>query len=113
MRLPLLVALCALTFGALAPEAGIASPSLNQIRGGIAKTQRKLAAKRGKARLLTTDVRAFTQRIDTVQGHITVLERRQAEIQADLDVKRRALLTTQASLRTASSSSTSPIARTS
>jgi murein DD-endopeptidase MepM/ murein hydrolase activator NlpD len=100
-RLALAAALLALALGALTPGAGLARPSLGQIRNGIAKTQRKLDARRGKARLLTTDVRAFSQRIDTVQGHITVLERRQAQIQADLDVKRRALLETQSSLRTA------------
>ena len=41
-----------------------------------------------RRRVLTTDIRATRRGSTRLQGHITVLERREARIQADLDAKR-------------------------
>ena len=85
---------------ALAPSAG-QGRSLSQIRAQIARTRSQLEAKRGHARVLSTDIARITTQIHTLQAGIGGLERRQALIQADLDVKRNRLLATQADLRTA------------
>lgn len=96
----LLIALCALVALALAPSAG-QGRSLSQIRSEIAKTRSQLEVKRGHAQVLSTDIAGITDQIHTLQTGIGQLERRQAAIQSDLDVKRGRLLTTQAELRTA------------
>ncbi len=85
---------------ALAPSAG-QGRSLSQIRAQIARTRSQLEAKRGHARVLSTDIARITTQIHTLQAGIGQLEHRQALIQADLDVKRGRLLSTQADLRTA------------
>jgi len=85
---------------ALAPSAG-QGRSLSQIRAQIARTRSQLEAKRGHARVLSSDIARITTQIHTLQAGIGQLEHRQALIQADLDVKRGRLLSTQADLRTA------------
>jgi hypothetical protein len=50
----------------------------------IAKAREKIGRKKGTERLLTSDIRAYTQRIRRLQGRIGGLQRRQATVEADL-----------------------------
>src|SRR4051812_26242904 len=74
---------------------------LGHLRSKIQATQGRLAQKHGHARLLTTEMAGYTQRIGRLQGSITGLERRQVRLQTDLDAKRSELFSIQSTLRTA------------
>jgi murein DD-endopeptidase MepM/ murein hydrolase activator NlpD len=64
-----------------------------QIQKRIDATRSRIAPLKGRERVLTTDITAYSQRIG-------VLQQRQNVIQSDLDVKREALARTQERLRT-------------
>lgn len=72
---------------------------LNRIRGQIERKQQRLDQVRGRARVLTTDISAYTRRINDLQGTIDALQRRQDVLQSQLDEKRRELAATQEELR--------------
>ena len=65
----------------------------------IEKAREKIGRKKGTERLLTSDIRAYTQRIQRLQGRIGGLQRRQATVEADLAAKRAELVEIQARLR--------------
>jgi murein DD-endopeptidase MepM/ murein hydrolase activator NlpD len=100
-RAPLLTVLVLALLGGLALVSVASGNQLGDIHNKMSATRGKLARKQGKARILTTQVAAFSNRIRGLQGNITVLEGRQSSLQSDLDVKRRKLLATQSDLRTA------------
>jgi peptidoglycan DL-endopeptidase CwlO len=104
MRLRLLLAGAALplVLWALLPVLSSgASPQgkLNDLQRKIEATQGKIGRKKGTERVLTTQITAYTRRINRLQAKIGSLQERQATAQADLDAKRAELFRIQADLR--------------
>ena len=65
----------------------------------IEAKKREIDKDKGRERVLTTTIAGYTDRINTLQGDITVLQGRQDRIQADLDAKRAELARIQEDLR--------------
>ena len=65
----------------------------------IDRKEAQIGAKRAHERVLTTDISAFTRRIDSLQGSITRLAGRQQRLQTSLDAERLQLQRVQARLR--------------
>ena len=65
----------------------------------IAAKQAQIRAKRGHEQVLSTDIAAYTSRIDALEDDITVLRGRQVRLQSDLDAKRLELARIQDELR--------------
>ncbi|MET0684895.1 MAG: peptidoglycan DD-metalloendopeptidase family protein [Solirubrobacteraceae bacterium] len=65
----------------------------------IEEKKREIDKDKGRERVLTSTIAGYTDRIDTLQGDITVLQGRQDQIQADLDAKRAELARIQEDLR--------------
>jgi murein DD-endopeptidase MepM/ murein hydrolase activator NlpD len=104
MRLRLLLAGAALplVLWALLPVLSQgASPSgrLNDLEHKIESTQGKIGKKKGTERLLTTQISAYSARINRLQSKIGGLQERQATAQSDLDAKRAELSQIQSDLR--------------
>jgi murein DD-endopeptidase MepM/ murein hydrolase activator NlpD len=78
-----------------------ASPTgrLQDLEHKIETTQGKIGHKKGTERLLTSEISAYTARINRLQGRIGSLQNRQAAAQADLDAKRAELSSIQTDLR--------------
>jgi peptidoglycan DL-endopeptidase CwlO len=78
-----------------------ASPQgkLNDLKDKIEATQGKIGRKKGTERLLTTEISAYTARINKLQRRIGSLQSKQATAQADLDAKRAELSSIQTDLR--------------
>jgi murein DD-endopeptidase MepM/ murein hydrolase activator NlpD len=88
---------CALWF--FLPVGTIAQSRLGDIQEKIEETQKKVDAKRGSERVLTTEISGYNQRINALQGDITSLTTKVTTLQADLDRKRAILSRTQSELR--------------
>jgi murein DD-endopeptidase MepM/ murein hydrolase activator NlpD len=73
--------------------------SSSTIQHRIDRKQAQIRAHRGRERVLTSDIEAFSQRIRSLEGDISVLEGRQVHLQADLDAKRAELERIQVQLR--------------
>jgi murein DD-endopeptidase MepM/ murein hydrolase activator NlpD len=104
MRLRLLLAgaVLPLALWALLPvlsEGASPSGRLNDLQHKIQTTQGKIGRKKGTERLLTSEISAYTARINRLQGKIGSLQERQATAQADLDAKRTELTSIQTDLR--------------
>jgi murein DD-endopeptidase MepM/ murein hydrolase activator NlpD len=105
MRLRLLLgcAVLPLVLWALLPvfSQGAASPDsrLHELQRKIQITQGKIGRRKGTERLLTTQITAYSQRINRLQSRIGTLQNRQAEAQGDLDAKRAELSKIQSDLR--------------
>jgi peptidoglycan DL-endopeptidase CwlO len=104
MRLRLLLAgaVLPLLLWALLPmlsEGASPEGKLNDIQKKIQATQGKIGRKKGTERLLTTQISAYTRRIDQLQARIGSLQERQATAQADLDAKQAELSHIQSDLR--------------
>jgi murein DD-endopeptidase MepM/ murein hydrolase activator NlpD len=65
----------------------------------IEEKKREIDKDKGRERVLTSTIAGYTDRINTLQGDITVLQGRQDQIQADLDAKRAELARIQEDLR--------------
>ena len=65
----------------------------------IEQKKQEIDKDKGRERVLTTTISGYTDRIDTLQGDITVLQSRQVRIQTDLDAKRAELARIQDELR--------------
>jgi murein DD-endopeptidase MepM/ murein hydrolase activator NlpD len=78
-----------------------ASPSarLDRLQRKIQVKESQIGQRKGRERVLTTEVAAYSGRIDRLQSHIWTLQRRQDAVQADLDASRARLEATQAELR--------------
>jgi murein DD-endopeptidase MepM/ murein hydrolase activator NlpD len=78
-----------------------ASPSarLDRLRRQIDVKEGQIGERKGRERILTTEVAAYSGRIDRLQSHIWALQRRQDAVQADLDSSQARLEATQAELR--------------
>ena len=104
MRIRLLIAAVALPlalWAALPLQSDGASPTsrLNDIQKKIQSTQGRIGRRKGTERVLTTQISAYSQRIGALQARIGRLERRQAQVQSDLDRKRAELARLQGQLR--------------
>jgi peptidoglycan DL-endopeptidase CwlO len=71
----------------------------DDIQRKIERKRDQIEWRKGRERVLTTDISAYTQRISTLQSDITVLQTRQINLQADLDAKRAELADIQERLR--------------
>ncbi len=95
LSLLLLVAAMPLALWAVLPL-GSSGQSLQQkIESGRAKIEQH----KGRERVLTTQVSAFTSRINSLQSDITVLQTKQVRLQSSLDAKRAELAQIQEDLR--------------
>ena len=65
----------------------------------IDEQRREIAKKKHRERALTSTISGYSDRIDRLQGEITVLQTREVRIQADLDAKRAELARIQGDLR--------------
>jgi murein DD-endopeptidase MepM/ murein hydrolase activator NlpD len=71
----------------------------DDIQRKIVRKRDQIEWRKGRERVLTTDISAYTRRIGTLQSDITVLQSRQVNLQADLDAKRVELADIQERLR--------------
>ncbi|MGI8512440.1 MAG: murein hydrolase activator EnvC family protein [Solirubrobacteraceae bacterium] len=69
------------------------------VRNKIERTEGRIAGVKRKEVVLTTDITALNNRVDSLDGDINVLQARQNRIQGDLDVKRKELERLQLKLR--------------
>jgi peptidoglycan DL-endopeptidase CwlO len=72
---------------------------LHELQRKIETTQGKIGRRKGTERLLTTQISAYTHRINKLQARIGSLQNKQANAQADLDSKRAELFHIQRELR--------------
>jgi murein DD-endopeptidase MepM/ murein hydrolase activator NlpD len=70
-----------------------------EIQRQIDKKRGQIQWHKGRERVLSTDIAAFSKRINTLQGDITTLQTRQVRLEADLAAKRAELERIQAELR--------------
>ena len=98
MRLRVLLA-CLLAPLVLWAAVPMLSSGQQPLQERIEKAREKIGRKKGTERLLTSDIRAYTQRIRRLQGRIGGLQSRQATVEADLAAKRAELVQLQARLR--------------
>ena len=77
-----------------APKARVA-----QLQEKADITRGKIGRRKGTERVLSTQVAGYSRKINRLQSKITVLDTRQARIQADLDAKRAELIRLQDELR--------------
>src|SRR3954470_14716755 len=88
---------CALLWaGSPLPSAG---KSLNSVEGKIEHTRGKIGRKKGTEHVLSSDIAAYTRRINHLAVRISSLQRRETVLSADLDRKRAELERIQARLR--------------
>jgi murein DD-endopeptidase MepM/ murein hydrolase activator NlpD len=78
---------------------GSVQSQASSIGSKINAKKRQIAAKKGRERVLSSTITRYSQRIGSLQGDITVLERKQVAIQVDLDAKRAELSRIQEQLR--------------
>jgi murein DD-endopeptidase MepM/ murein hydrolase activator NlpD len=95
------VALLPLALWAALPVLSSGSPRSHAASLGskIDQKRRQIDAKKGHERVLSTTISRYSHRIASLQGDITVLQRKQVRIQGDLDAKRAELARIQEDLR--------------
>jgi murein DD-endopeptidase MepM/ murein hydrolase activator NlpD len=100
MRLRVLLAclLAPLAVWLVLPMAG-QGQSAAKLEERIDRTREKIGRKKGTEKVLTTDITAYTRRIQRLEGRIGDLQGRQARLQADLDRKQAELVRIQSRLR--------------
>src|SRR4051812_1207807 len=96
LRLFIAVALLPLALFALLP---MVSTGQQNLGSKIDRKKDQIAWRKGRERVLSTDVAGFTRKINALQGDITVLQTRQIRLQASLDAKRAELARIQEDLR--------------
>jgi murein DD-endopeptidase MepM/ murein hydrolase activator NlpD len=99
-RLSLLVLVAALPLALWAVlPLGSSGQSADSLQRKIDRKRAQIEQKKGRERVLTTQVSAFTRKISTLQADITVLQNKQVRLEADLEAKRAELAQIQADLR--------------
>ena len=78
---------------------GSVQSQASSIGSKIDRKKRLIEAKKGHERVLSSTITRYSKRIGSLQGNITVLERKQVAIQTDLDAKRAELSRIQEQLR--------------
>jgi murein DD-endopeptidase MepM/ murein hydrolase activator NlpD len=100
LSLLVIVVVSPLVLWALLPVGSSAdNPSPGGIQRKIDRKQSLIGGHKAHERVLTSDISAYTNRIDGLQSDITRLSGRQRTLQASLDAKRRELAAVQAQLR--------------
>ena len=94
-RLLVLAAAIPFALWMLSPVFSAGAPLTSRIEA----KKREIEKDKGRERVLTTTISGYTERIDTLQDDITVLQTRQVRIQSDLDAKRAELARIQHDLR--------------
>jgi peptidoglycan DL-endopeptidase CwlO len=95
MRLLVVVAAMPLALWLTVPVLSDGAPLSTKIES----KKRAIAEKKGRERVLTSTISAYTERINLLQGDITVLQARQTRIETDLANKRAELARVQDELR--------------
>jgi murein DD-endopeptidase MepM/ murein hydrolase activator NlpD len=98
LSLLLVVAALPLALWAVLPL-GSNGQSADSLQRQIDSKRAQIEHKRGRERVLTTEVSAFTRKINTLQGDITVLQTKQVRLESDLEAKRAELAQIQEDLR--------------
>jgi murein DD-endopeptidase MepM/ murein hydrolase activator NlpD len=98
LRLLLAVAAAPLLLWAVLPMLS-SGATPGQIQGKIQSKQNQITQQKGRERVLSSDIAAYSKRIGALQGDITQLQTKQVRLQADLDAKRAQLEAIQADLR--------------
>ena len=98
LRLLLAVAAAPLLLWAVLPMLS-SGATQSQIQSKIQSKQNQIAQRKGRERVLSSDIAAYSKRIGALQGDITQLQTKQVRLQADLDAKRAELESIQADLR--------------
>jgi peptidoglycan DL-endopeptidase CwlO len=99
-RLSLLVLVAALPLALWAAlPLGSSGQSADSLQRKIDRKRAQIEQKKGRERVLTTQVSAYTRKISSLQSDITVLQTRQVRLEADLEAKRAELAQIQADLR--------------
>jgi peptidoglycan DL-endopeptidase CwlO len=95
LRLLVLVAALPLVLWLFVPVLSDGAPLSSRIES----KKRAIAEKRGRERVLTTEISGYTRRINALQGDITTLQVRQTRLETDLANKRAELAQIQDELR--------------
>src|SRR5947207_8746453 len=82
----------------LIADAGNSSATAASLSNKIQQVQGKIGRKKGTERVLTSEIAAYTSRIDRLQAKITRLRTRESLVQGALDRNRAELLQIQADL---------------
>jgi murein DD-endopeptidase MepM/ murein hydrolase activator NlpD len=99
-RLSLLVLVAALPLALWAVlPLGTRGQSANELQNKIDRKRDQIEAHKGKERVLTSDISAFTRKINGLQADITTLQAKQVRLEADLEAKRAELAQIQEDLR--------------
>jgi murein DD-endopeptidase MepM/ murein hydrolase activator NlpD len=85
---------------ALLPVGSTADPTQGRLQNQIDRKESQIGVHRRRERVLTSDITAYTNRINRLQSTITVLAGRQQRLQTSLDAERRQLAQVQQDLRT-------------
>src|SRR3954447_630706 len=99
-RLALLLAVAEMPlglWGVLPLFSGAETPG--SIQNKIESKQSQIEQRKGRERVLTSDISAVSSRIGALQGEITQLQTKQVRLQSDLDAKRAELAQIQEDLR--------------
>jgi murein DD-endopeptidase MepM/ murein hydrolase activator NlpD len=99
LRVLIGVAVLPLVLFALLPLASSGSPGLGKIGSKIDHKKAQIQWRKGRERVLSTDVAGYTQKINALQGDINTLQSKQVALQVNLDNKRAELAGIQADLR--------------
>jgi len=83
----------------LVADAGNPSATAASLSNKIQQVQGKIGAKKGTARVLTTEIAGYSSKIDRLQVKITRLRTRESVVQGSLEHAEQQLLQTQAALR--------------
>jgi murein DD-endopeptidase MepM/ murein hydrolase activator NlpD len=81
------------------PAGTLGAGKLSEIQDRIQSTQNQIDRKKGKERVLTTQISQYNARINVLQGSITTLTVKVTRLQTDLDKKRALLSRIQSDLR--------------
>ena len=99
-RLSLLVLVAALPLALWAVlPLGSSGQSAGSLQRKIERKREQIQHKRGRERVLTTQVSSYTRKISSLQSDITVLQTKQVRLEADLEAKRAELAQIQEDLR--------------
>jgi len=82
------IALVPIVLWGLLPLVSGAATSPNELRRKIERKREEVQRRKGRERVLTSDISTYTRRITALQSEITDLQGKQASLQADLDAKR-------------------------
>jgi murein DD-endopeptidase MepM/ murein hydrolase activator NlpD len=98
-RLRLLIAVALLPLALFAFLPLVSSGQQKNLGSKIERKKDQIAWRKGRERVLSSDVAGFTRKINALQGDITMLQTKQVRLQASLDRKRAELARIQEDLR--------------